>query len=337
MIAIFIGRLLLVDPEIDVRVKLTDLMLRVMVPLSFNKAKFDRSLMSKANPDLPVRLEDGVNAVDFLLPAAEQSCYEGTNKTDTVKARLYYAEGVNEKRPIVIYFHGGGMALGSGMDYNADTVSRNLVKTGKVVVLSVDYRLAPEYFIPDAIDDCISAVLWVHKYEESYLKQYVDPSKIVLMGDSAGGYLGAVVTYYIRQNYPDIPIVYQILAYPAMNLKESTPSRVQFANGYILFTEFIQFFKEAHNPKTPEFQESTLYRPLNAPSLKDMPPTHIILADHDFLLDEGKMYYGKLLQDGVKATLKVYEHATHGFFTFHYLPQAQQAWKDLDTILELMS
>jgi len=325
-------RLAFNDPEIDYRVKLTDLSLRMTAPLLFKNGRVDRNLITKMNGPVPIRLKAGVNAVDIELPAAEQSCYEGTTKA-TVKARLYYAEGVTEKRPIVIYFHAGGLTLGGGMDRNSDTISRNLVKTGKVVALSVDYRLAPEHLVPEAIDDSISSVLWVHQGDDPTLKQYADTSKIVLLGDSAGAYLSAVLSYYLLKNYPQISIALQVLVYPPMNMTETTSSKKQFHNAYISNPEFIKFFRDSHYPKTPEFQESPLYRPLNALSFQGMPPTHIILADRDALLDEGKMYYERLVQDGVKASIKVYEHTTHGFFTFIYLPQNQQCWKDIGVIL----
>jgi len=335
IIALLLGNLLLVDPEIDARVKLMHISIKYLaMPLILKNGTFDRWFLNQVNLEVPTKLQNGINSVDLLIPSLDRSCYEGSLKANSVKVRYYHRDGKLEKLPIVIFFHGGGNVLGRATDFQYDALSRNFVTEGPYSLLSVDYRLAPEHTIPEGIDDCLSAVFWVRKNEEPYLQKYSDTTKIILMGDSAGGYLAATVSQYLLDHYPEVKISHQILMYPSLHPSEPTASKKKYANGYILYKEISEAFKAAHSPKTPEFLNSSLYRPMNAASLKGLPSTHVVLADQDMLYDEGRMYYERMVQEGLKVNLNVYEHTPHGFMTLDFLPQTQKAWNDIHAILK---
>jgi len=228
----------------------------------------------------------------------------------------------------VVFFHGGGLVLGNYSDVESEKTARRLVKRLNLIVLSVDYRLTPENLVPEAIDDGVSAVLWVHQSNDPFIKQHVDSSKIILFGISAGGYLAATVSSYVHQTFPDARIIYQILVVPLLN-EEETPSRKRLANTYILSLDFTAIFDACHSPKTPEFQNSSLYRLLNAKSFKGLPSTHVVVADRDLLQDEGRMYYDRLLQDGVQATLTVAKNSVHFFLGMGFLPESHRVWEEI--------
>jgi acetyl esterase len=202
-----------------------------------------------------------------------------------------------------------------------DGLCRSLCQEAQLVVISVDYRLAPEHQFPVGVEDCWAATCWVAENAESL---GLDPLKLVVGGDSAGGNLAAVVALRaLDQAFPKL--AGQVLIYPVTDLTQCQPSYESFAEGYLLtrdsMTWFIQqYLPQAMNPKTPE--ASVLF----AESLVGLSPTLLLVAGFDPLRDEGLAYAQRLREAGVPVIEKNWEGMVHGFINQRdLLPQAQEA------------
>jgi acetyl esterase len=179
------------------------------------------------------------------------------------------------------------------------------------VVVSVDYRLAPEHHFPAAVDDCYAALEWVSRNSG---RLNVDASRIAVGGSSAGGNLTAAVALMARDR--DGPrLAYQVLIYPATNLFElTTPSHRQFADGYGLTREHVEFFRDAYLPEASD-RKNPYASPLLAESLENLPPAILVTAGFDVLKDEGIAYAERLEAAGVPTVRASYPSMIHGFIT----------------------
>jgi len=224
-----------------------------------------------------------------------------------VPVRIYTPEG-SDSLPILVFFHGGGWTIGSVNAY--DGVCRSLTNQAHCIVVSVDYRLAPEHKFPAALEDAYAATVWVAEHAASI---HGDPERIAVGGDSAGGNLAAVVSLMARdQGGPKI--VYQLLIYPATDyFIPGTTSVHENAEGYYLTKDTMVWFwqhyanseGDAHNPRMA---------PLRAENFKGLPPALVITAEYDPLRDEGELYAAKLQEAGVSVTSTRYNGMIHGFF-----------------------
>jgi len=224
-----------------------------------------------------------------------------------IPARLY-AEAAGSVRPALVYFHGGGFVIGNLETH--DPVCRSLAKASGAVVISIDYRLAPEHRFPAAVDDCYAATRWVAANASGL---GIDPARIAVGGDSAGGNLATAACLLAKERGgPNIRA--QALIYPATDCTFDTPSFHQFGDGYYLTAETSRWFWHQYAPDRSIDKEATAC-PLNATleQLKDLPPALIITAECDILRDEGEAYARKLMQAGVSATCTRYLGAIHGF------------------------
>lgn len=221
-----------------------------------------------------------------------------------LRARFYVpdAEG---PLGVLVYFHGGGWVLG---DLDAvDVPCRHLANRARCLVVSVDYRLAPEHRFPSAAEDAYAAVCWVHAHAASL---NVDPARIAVGGDSAGGNLAAVVALMARER-GGFSLCHQVLFYPVTDHDFDNDSYRDNAEGYFLSRETMMWFWDQY--VDPHQRCHPHASPLRAQSLANLPPALVITAQYDPLRDEGEAYAQRLAQAGVPVTLKRYDGMIHGF------------------------
>ena len=233
-----------------------------------------------------------------------------------VQCRLYKPHAGNDIG-LLVFFHGGGWVVGSLNSH--DAVCRSLANQSGHAVLSVGYRLAPEDPFPAGLEDCIRATLWAHQNADEI---GIDPTRIAVGGDSAGGNLAAVVA----QLQP-VPLVFQALIYPVTDCRMGTESYVENGAGPFLrnvdMAAFIDFYiGDITSPEDPRVS------PIMASpaTLASCPPAVIITAGHDPLRDEGEEYGHALLANGVEASIVRYFGMFHGFFSlFPWLDDGKAA------------
>ena len=179
-------------------------------------------------------------------------------------------------------------------------------------MLSVDYRLAPEHPFPAAAEDALCSLRWAY---ENAGELGVNPNRIAVGGDSAGGNLAAIVA----QQRP-VPLVFQLLIYPATDMTQSFPSRNENAAGPVLTRQAMEWFVGHYMPPTAD-KKDPLASPHFAPDsmFVGAPPALVITAEHDPLRDEGEAYGRKLIENGVTASVIRFNGMFHGFFSMHHL------------------
>ena len=223
--------------------------------------------------------------------------------------RIYTPEGPGPF-PLMVFFHGSGFVVCS-LDTH-DAMCRNLcVGTGSVVV-SVDYRLAPEHKFPAAPDDCLAATRWVVANAAALRG---DTTRVIVAGDSAGGNLAAVTALRCRDEGGPA-LAGQLLIYPVTDYHTpGTPSYAENADGYGLTRAGMEWFWN-HYLTDPSHGTHPHAAPLRAPSLAGLPPAYVTTAEYDPLRDEGE-YYGEALRAaGVPTRIKRWDGVNHGFFFF---------------------
>jgi len=212
-----------------------------------------------------------------------------------------------EKLPVLMWFHGGGFVIGS-LDTH-DSVCRMLANRADCIVVSVDYRLAPESRFPAAVEDCSAALKWVALHAVEF---GADPTCIAVGGDSAGANLATVMAILARDAaHPKL--VFQLLIYPCTAPEPETPSHHKFKEGYILSRNSITWFYRQYlrgGKDTADFR----FAPLIHDDLSSLPPSLIIVAGYDPLRDEGVEYARKLIEAGNRVRLSNYETMVHGFY-----------------------
>ena len=210
-----------------------------------------------------------------------------------------------EVLPALVYFHGGGWMIGD-LDTH-DVLCRQLANGARCAVFSVDYRLAPENPFPAAVEDCLAAAQYIHEESKS-LK--IDPERIAVGGDSAGGNLAAVVALHRT-----VPIAFQLLIYPATEQRCSFPSHERNAVGYLLTKDGIRYFRARYLPDEKDWDDWRA-SPLLAASHAGLPPAFVLTAGYDPLLDEGRAYAERLAKAGVEVAYREYGDMVHGFLLF---------------------
>ncbi len=230
-----------------------------------------------------------------------------------VPMRLYRPLGASADAvlPVLVYYHGGGWVIGD-LDTH-DTLCREIANASGCSVIAVDYRMGPEHRFPAAVDDCIAATDWIRRNAAS-LK--VDPDRMAVGGDSAGGNLAAVVTIAARDSGGggDAPIRFQLLIYPATDMRRIAPSHTRNGQGYLLTSDTMAYFHD-HYITDPEHDLDWRASPLLAESLQGLPPALVITAGYDPLRDEGLEYAQRLTEAGNRATHISFERQIHGFIT----------------------
>lgn len=210
--------------------------------------------------------------------------------------------------PVLMWFHGGGWVLGDLDGGNLNC--RKFANEANCVVVSVDYRLAPETVFPGAVDDCLAATAWV---AASSSELGIDPARIAVAGDSAGGNLAACVAYKARTEGP--ALVAQILVYPVIDADFNRPSYLDNAEGKLLTRSDMIWFWDCYVPDVAQRIDPAV-APIHATDLSGLPPAHIITAEFDPLRDEGEAYGAALTAAGVPTKTIRYDGMIHGFFNF---------------------
>lgn len=222
-----------------------------------------------------------------------------------IPIRLYYPKG-DAPFPVLVYFHGGGWVIG-----NLDThhgFCHALAKTGNCLVVSVDYRLAPEHRYPAAVEDAYAATRWVAENSKTI---QADSTRFAVGGDSAGGHLAAVVSLMARDRKgPRIDL--QILIYPITDCSFDTPSYIENADGYYLTRDLMKWFWN-HFISDESQADDPYVSPLRAQDLSGLPRAFILTAEYDPLRDEGEAYAKKLQEAGVRVVLLRYSGMIHAF------------------------
>ena len=218
-----------------------------------------------------------------------------------------YAPNSDSPLPVLVFFHGGGWVIGSIETH--DTTCRQLAAGTGCLVVSVDYRLAPENTFPAAPDDCYAATAWVAEHAAEIGG---DPARIAVGGDSAGGNLAAVISLMARdRGGPNL--AHQLLIYPVTDYAFETPSYSENAEGYMLTLPMMKWFWN-HYLADPADGAGEWASPLRAADLSGLPTATVLTAEFDPLRDEGEAYAKRLGEAGVKTQLTRYDGVFHGFF-----------------------
>jgi acetyl esterase len=226
-----------------------------------------------------------------------------------LRARLYTPPadpGDQRPVPLVVYFHGGGWVVGDLETH--DQPCRLLALHSGAKVLSVDYRLAPEDPFPAAVDDALAS------FRDAIARSAelgIDPARVAVAGDSAGGHLAAVCSLLAAADGGPAP-AFQLLIYPATDFVEIAPSRLTFAEGFLLTKENMDWYEEQFLGPQADRHDPRI-SPLRAPDLAGVAPAMVVTAGFDPLRDEGEAYAARLREAGVPCALRRHPGSVHGF------------------------
>jgi acetyl esterase/lipase len=251
----------------------------------------------------------------------------------TIPARFYTPKTLRTKEglsPCLVFFHGGGWVIGNLETH--DVVCRKLAHEGEVIVISVDYRLAPEHKFPAAVDDAVTATNWI----AANAKQLgIDAARLMVGGDSAGGNLAAVVSLHAR-DHGGAKIAGQVLVYPATEFARTHASHREPETSILLTHSVIGWF--ANHYMGDADRSDWRASPARAKTLAGLPPACVLTAGADPLRDEGDEYAARLKEAGVPVAYKHFPGQFHGFFTMgKLLKQADVAVTDIATWLKTLN
>jgi acetyl esterase len=260
-------------------------------------------------------LTAGARTPEQIVPvaAAEDRTVPGAG--GELRARVYRPDGEGPF-PTVVFFHGGGWVIGDLETH--DNQARSVCRHGRSVVVSVDYRLAPEHPFPAAAEDAVAAARWA----AAHLAELGGDARLAVAGDSAGGNLAAVVAQQLHAD--GTPVTAQFLIYPAVDSAGEYPSRVENAKGYFLEQPTMDWFYGHYaggwdDPADPRLS------PLRAADLSGLAPALVVTAEFDPLRDEGEAYAEALRAAGVPVQQQRYDGMIHGFFDMGPISPAAQA------------
>jgi len=229
--------------------------------------------------------------------------------------------------PVLVWFHGGGWTIGSLETH--DNTCRSLANAVGCIMVSVDYRLAPEHKFPAAVDDAFAATQWVAEHAAGLGG---DPKRIAVGGDSAGGNLAAVVSLLARDaGGPEL--AFELLVYPVTDHEFESASMQENATGYFLELESMRWF---YNQYLHDERDGADWRfsPARATDLSGLPPAFVITAEFDPLRDQGEAYARRLEEAGCAVEARRYDGVFHGFFGMRELiDPAQEAFDDVTKAL----
>ncbi len=263
-------------------------------------------------------------APEIEVAAVEERSIEGP--AGPIGLRIYHPKG-EAPHAVLVNFHGGGWVIGD-LD-TADAQCRGICRGANLVVVSVDYRLAPEHRFPAAAEDCYAATRWVSEHAAEI---GADAERLAVGGDSAGGNLAAVVSLMARDRGAPA-IAFQLLVYPVTDAALDTQSYADNADGYLLTRDSMRWFWDHYAP-TASDRAHPYASPLRAEDLSNLPPALVMTAEFDPLRDEGEAYGRALQAAGVAADVRRYDGMIHGFFAMaHQFPSAAPGMAEACTAL----
>ncbi len=236
-----------------------------------------------------------------------------------IPAFIYKPDGVAANAPVIVYYHGGGWVLASTnvYEYSVLALARN---TGSIVV-SIDYRLAPENKFPTAHEDAYAGYKWV---KENAVTFGGNPNKVAVAGESAGGNMAVTVAMMARDRGLGLP-VHILSVFPVANNDLNTQSYITYANAKPLSKDLVKWLVDKYF-NSPADGDSPLISLVDVANLSGLPPVTIIGAEIDPLQTEGMQLRDKLQSQGVQVTYKLFEGVTHEFFGMYAIvPQAEEA------------
>ena len=284
-----------VDPDLKALLDAVPLAFSVDDGVEVAREKF-RALKPPPNMLVQLRIEERVI---------------GSGELQDIPARIYWPPvEQHDNLPVIVYYHGGGWAIGD-LDTH-DHVARAHSVGAEAIVVSVDYRLAPEHPFPAGVEDAWAALQWVGEHAAELGG---DPNRIAVAGDSAGGNLSAVMALRAR-DAGGPPLVFQLLWYPVAVGDRSAPSFIENADAYILNRDVTNAFLTWYLPGVDLDDPAGLptdVSPANAESLAGLPPAYIGTAEHDPLRDDGAKYAEMLAGAGVAVQHSNEPTLVHGF------------------------
>ncbi|MEZ5241564.1 MAG: alpha/beta hydrolase [Microthrixaceae bacterium] len=269
---------------------------------SFDPDQRRREMDRMATTGMPSR--QGLHVSERRIPGPES----------TLAVRVYRPFGLEPDPPALLYIHGGGWVVGSLDAY--DGTCRLVAAEARCVVVSVDYRLAPEHPFPAPLDDSLAAYHWVRTHAREL---GIDGRRVGVMGDSAGGNLAAVLAQ-VTLDDPVGPPQVQALIYPATEASFSKPSHELFAEGFGLTRVDMEWYRAQYLPDRSTWDLPTV-SPLLAPSVEGVAPAVVATAGFDPLRDEGSAYAERLSDAGVPVWYRCYDDMIHGFFGMGVIPE----------------
>jgi acetyl esterase len=251
------------------------------------------------------------------LPAVHDLAIPGPG--GMMPARFYEPPGPGiEDRPLIVYFHGGGWTIGD-LD-TCDSVCRFLAANVSAAVLSIEYRLAPEHPFPAAVEDAFAAYRWA---AVDNTRLGVDPQRIAVAGDSAGGNLAAALSLLARDEPGPSPAM-QALIYPVTDTVGGQRSRDEFAKGFLLAKADMDWFEHHYLPPGVDHADPRV-SVLRAEGLSGLPPAYVATAGFDPLRDEGEAYAVRMQEAGVQVTLRRHPGLIHGFANMTAISETARA------------
>ena len=240
--------------------------------------------------------------------------------------KLRQADGM---APCLVFFHGGGWVIGD-LDSH-DVVCRTLAVEAETIVISVEYRLAPEHKFPAAIDDALAATKWI---ADNAVPLNIDAGRISVGGDSAGGNLAALVAIDARAHGPKLQA--QVLIYPATDFRMNHPSHHEPETDALLTHSVMRWFRDHYLAGAADIDDPRA-SPARVENLAHLPPAYVVTAGADPLRDEGDEYAQRLKHAGVAVSYQTYPGQFHGFVTMgKILPKANAALRDIGSWLKAL-
>ena len=239
-----------------------------------------------------------------------------------IPVRIYYPSQ-GKDLPLIVFYHGGGFVTRS-IDSH-DRACRRLAKVNEAIVVSVGYRLAPEFKFPYPVNDCYDATVWA---AENATRFGANPDQLIVAGDSAGGNLATVVATLARDlNGPKIAL--QVLIYPTTDARLCHPSIDTYGEKYFLTRDQMEWFVKNYQAKEEDIHDP-LMSPFLQADLSDLPPAFLCIAEYDPLKDEGEAYAKRLMEAGNEVMFKEYKGVIHAFFNLpKIMPKALELHTDI--------
>jgi acetyl esterase len=247
----------------------------------------------------------------------------------SLKARFYRPFQNSTLDKAILFFHGGGFVLGSIKSH--DATAALIAKTTQLPVISVDYRLAPEHQFPAAALDAIDCFDWLVKHASKF---DINPQKIIVAGDSAGGNLAAVVAQQRKDS--DVKPLAQVLLYPVLDFHFNSQSHKLFSNGFFLTRADLQYFMEQYL-SDPQQAKDPMASPLLNKEFSNLAPALIITAGFDPLRDDGYKYFELLQKNNVLVIYKCYYDLIHGFMNMAIIPNGIDIIKEVCHTIKLFT